>query len=246
MRQSGRIKLGGGGLNALTKDTILRGKGNFVTDLDYDNIINNRLVFCGDDFIIEKTLGDLADITYSNVYFASNLYYRRTEIDNNFQKLLIPNLGININNQNNISVNFSDGGWTSNNSINSIYTLSSKIGIGISEPIATMHINNDNANLIIDNNFNKFKFGYSDNNFILGNNNIDQLIINKDASLNSLNIDEYSVVNISNIKVVGNTILSSHIRIENKPFIEWLVSDNSIATKEFVANNNVLTNQIYF
>ena len=52
--------------NILTKDTILRGKGNFVTDLDYDNIINNRLVFCGDDFIIEKTLGDLADITYSN------------------------------------------------------------------------------------------------------------------------------------------------------------------------------------
>ena len=243
MRQSGRIKLGGGVVNALTKDTILRGKGNFVTDLDYDNIINNRLVFCGDDFIIEKTELSLDNISYSNVYFASNLYYRRTEIDNNFQHILIPNLGININNQSNISVNFSDGGWTSNNLINSIYTLSSKIGIGISEPLATIHINNNNANLIIDNNLNKFKFEYDNNNFTLGNNNIKQLIIHKNASLNSLNIDEFSIVNISNINILNKTNLTSNIKINDKPFIEWLISDNNIATQDFVANNNILTNE---
>jgi hypothetical protein len=56
MRQSARIKLGGGGLNILTKDTILRGMGDFITDIDYDNIVNNRLIFEENDFIIEKTV----------------------------------------------------------------------------------------------------------------------------------------------------------------------------------------------
>ena len=58
MRQSARIKLGGGGLNILTKDTILRGMGDFITDIDYDNIVNNRLIFEENDFIIEKTVKD--------------------------------------------------------------------------------------------------------------------------------------------------------------------------------------------
>ena len=104
MRQSAKIKLGGGGLNALTKDTILRGKGQNITDIDYDNIINNRLVFQGPELFVQKTAINTADITCNIVYFNSNLYYYKKDIDSIFQPKLIPNLGIKLTN-NNISVN---------------------------------------------------------------------------------------------------------------------------------------------
>jgi hypothetical protein len=243
MRQSAKIKLGGGGLNALTKDTILRGKGQNITDIDYDNIINNRLVFQGPELFVQKTAINTADITCNIVYFNSNLYYYKKDIDSIFQPKLIPNLGIKLTN-NNISVNFSDGGWTSNYNYNKLYTLTDKLGIGTSTPLSTLHIKNNDASLIIENNDNKFKFNYDNNNntFILGYNDYNQFHIHKEAKDNSLSIDTDSTVNIGyNININGNTNLTSNIKIGNTDIIQWLTSDKKIATEDFVKNNKNLT-----
>ena len=241
MRQSARIKLGGGGLNSLTKDTILRGKGQNITDIDYDNIVNNRLVFEGPDLYITKTSIDANDITCNIVHFDRSSYYRNYEVDSIFQIKLIPNLGIKLTDNNNISVNFSDGGWSSNYNNNELYTYSDKIGIGISEPLSTLHIKNNNASLIIDNNYNQFKFNYNDDKFILGNNNINQLHIHNQAKDNSLSIDTNSTVNIGyNLNVNGNTILTPNIFIGNVDIINWLINSN-IATENYVKNNKNLT-----
>ena len=241
-RNGTRQKLSGGGINELNQYTTIRGIGSLITDIDYDNITNNRLIFNGPEFIIEKEAIDLFENIYcSNIYFNSNLFYYKTDIDNKFQTILIPKLGININNNKDISVNFSDGGWSSNNITNSIYTLSEKIGLGISNPLSTMHICNNNVKLIIDNNKNKFNFYYDDKNFILGNNNLEQIKINTLANPNSLTIDEYNTVNISNISVSGTTNLKSNINVENKPIVDWLVNDRNIATRQFVQDNSYLS-----
>ena len=245
---SGQQKLSGGSISGFTNNTILRGIGSAITNIDYDNIVNNKLVFKGPEFIIEKTVINLDDITYSNVYFNSNLFYYKTDIDNKFQNILIPNLGINII-DNNISVNFAEGGWSSNyNSDNSLYTLTDKLGIGISNPLSTLHINNINAKLTISNDnvndYKNFNFYYNENNFILGNYDIHQFTIHRDVEEYSLSIDEYSTVNIKkNIVVNGQTNLTSTFYINNKPIVDWLVKDNKIATEEYVNNKNYLSNE---
>ena len=238
-----RIKMGGGSINALTKDTILRGKGEAITGIDYNNIVNNRLIFYGNEFIIQKSIINNDDITYSNIYFNSNLYYYKSDIDSNFQNKLIPELGIIINNNSNISVNFSDGGWTSNYTSNLIYTLSEKTGFGTSNPSSSIHIVDTNAKILIDNNIHSFELGYDTNYiFSLGNNEKHQLKIHTDASDNSLFIDQYSTTNIKNIVVSDLTNLTCNIKIDNKSLKDWLVEDNKIATQEYVNNKNFLTN----
>ena len=244
-----RVKYGGGSVNALTKDTILRGKGENITGIDYNNIVNNRLIFIGKEFIIEKTNKNNEDITYSNIYFNSNLYYYKSNVDSNFQKILIPELGIIINNNSNISVNFSDGGWTSNYISKSIYTLSEKIGFGTSIPLSTIHIKNNDAKILIDNNIKTFELGYDTNNiFTLGNKNENndtrhQLKIHAEALSNSLFIDQFSITNMKSISVRGLTNLSSNINIENKTIKEWLIDDNHFATEAYVNEQQFLTDE---
>ena len=246
MRQSAKIKLGGGGLNVLTKDTILRGKGQNITDIDYDNIVNNRLVFEGPELFVRKTEINTTDITCNIVYFNTSMYYYNYQVDSIFQVKLIPNLGIKLTDNSNISVNFSDGGWTSNYNYNKLYTLTDKLGIGTSTPLSTLHIKNNDASLIIENNDNKFKFNYDNNNntFILGYNDYNQFHIHKQAKDNSLSIDTNSTVNIGyNININGNTNLTSNIKIGNTDIIEWLTLDKKIATEDFVKNNKNLTSE---
>ena len=246
MRQSAKIRLGGGGINSFTKDTILRGKGENITDIDYNNIVNNKLIFIGPEVIIENTGLDINNLSCNIVRFNSNLYYDRKYITSNIQLKLIPNLGIHISSNSNISVNFSDGGWTSNTDI--LYTNNNtRIGIGITDPSATLHIKNNNASIIIDNNNNNlFKFYYDNNTFIFGTNNAQQFKINKDAKNNSINIDNTSTVNIgSNLNVNGDTKLTSNIYINaggiEKDIISWLKEENKIADQKFVEENQNLT-----
>ena len=245
MRQStNRMKFGGGSVNILTDDTILRGKADFITNIDYNNIVNNRLIFIGDEFIIEKTIPIIRDntsYTYSNIGFNRSLYYRKYEINSNFQNKLIPNLGININSNNKISVKFSDGGWSSNNSSNSIYTLSEKLGIGITNPNGSLHIKDINPTLILEDNNNNFKFSYLNSIFSLGNDDKQQFKIHDNANNSSLYIDNNSITNISNIKVIGSTILSSNININGISLSNWLITQQEFATQKFVINNNNLT-----
>ena len=193
---STKLQFNGEGMNELTKETILRGKGELITGIDYDNVLNNRLVFIGEQFIIKKIEKNINDISYSNIYFNTDLYYYKSNIDSNFQNKLIPELGIILNNNSNISVNFSDGGWSSNHISNTIYTLSEKTGFGTSIPLSTIHMKDNNAKLLIDNNVHTFEFGYDNNDiFSLGNDNIHQLKIHVLASDNSLYIDDYSTTN---------------------------------------------------
>ena len=240
MRQSAKIRLGGGGINALTKDTILRGIGENITDIDYNNIVNNKLIFTGPELSIENTGLDINNLSCNIVRFNTDLYYDKAHIDTNIQLKLIPNLGIRISDNRNISVDFSDGGWTKDNDI--LYT-NTKIGIGTDNPSSTLHIKNDTASIIIANNINKFKFYYNDNTFIFGNNDKPQFNIHTEAQENSINIDTTSTVNIGyNLNVKGDTNLTSKIFIgaDKKDIISWLTDDKNIANKEYVKNNQIL------
>jgi hypothetical protein len=237
-------KLSGGGINELTKFSTLKGIGSLISDIDYNNITNNKLIFNGPEFIINQTLLNLSDNIYcSNIYFNSNLFYYKKDIDNKFQNILIPKLGINITDNKNISVRFSDGGWSSNNTTNLLYTLSRNIGIGTSNPLSTLHIKHANAKLTIDNNANKFNFYNYNNDFILGYDDIKQIKINKFANSNSLYIDNYSTVNISNIAINGITYLTSNFYVNNQHIIDWLVKDKNIATENYVNTRSYLSDE---
>jgi len=95
---SGKMSYSGGSINNFNSDTILRGKGDFITNIDNDNIVNNRVVFINDDFSIAKTTNPVTTYSFSNISLNRSLYYRKNEIDNKFQNKLIPQKSIKIDN----------------------------------------------------------------------------------------------------------------------------------------------------
>ena len=45
IRQRSRVKFGGGSVLGLSETSIILGKGEKITDIDYNNITRNRLFF---------------------------------------------------------------------------------------------------------------------------------------------------------------------------------------------------------
>ena len=243
MQQSGKISLGGGNAGSLTAETILYGKGTNITDIDYNQITYNRLVFKQPFIItncnIQKSLNTSNEITIDR-----DLIYYKDEINNIFQYKLSNGLGIVINDLSNISVNFNDGGWCSNINNNYLYTYSSNIGIGISNPRANLHIYNNNPLITIQDNLNNlFNLTFTNNDyhkyFSLNN----KLLINTNANENSLIIENYNNITInSNLYVNGIMRMTNNILINNVNIIDWLSNNNNFATRDFVINNQLMTN----
>jgi len=241
MLRQGKLRLGGGGVNALNESTILYGKAQNITDINYENITINPLNF---KYPLSKSnvyYGN--DLTSNEITFAVDDYYFKRNVDELFQKKLIQNFGVNVV-DNKISVDFSKSGWTSN--LATIYTYSSYVGIGTNNPIESLHIKNNNAAIIIDNNINKFKLANADNYFSFGNDNQhneilesdnffkEQFKIHRDAPEQSLVIDSIGTVNINcNINVNNETYLTNKIFINNTDIINWL-DTNGLATRNFV------------
>ena len=122
LSSSGKLKLGGGGINTLNDATILYRKGQNIKNLDNDNININR-VFFANPLVVTKIIPENIDeLPYSNISISSNAFYYKNEINTNFQKKLIADekSGIVLNNESNIYVNFSLSGWT--NQTSNIYT----------------------------------------------------------------------------------------------------------------------------
>jgi hypothetical protein len=247
LNSTGKLKLGGGSINTLNESTILYGKGQNIKNIDNDNITVNRVVFA-DPLILTKIIPDnINDLPYSNISISSNVFYYKNEINLNFQKKLIPQSGIVLNNDSNISVDFSQSGWINQSS--NIYTTINKIGIGTNKPIECLHIKNNNAAIIIDNNINKFKminnidnyfsFGNDNNhNEVLENDNFfkEQFKIHRDAPDISLVINNDGTVNIKeNININKETRLTSNILINDINIVNWL-GTNGLASYDYVSN----------
>ncbi len=123
-KQSAGIKLSGGIAGTLNPNTVIFGKGQNITNIDYENITINPLNF---QYPIIKTprLYDIENFLSSNdIYIADEYLTSKTDLDNNFQKKLIPNPSIIITDSNHISVDFSLSGWSNinNNYITTNYT----------------------------------------------------------------------------------------------------------------------------
>ena len=217
MRQSAKIKLGGGGVNGLTPDTVLYGKGENIKNLDYNNISINPLIFQSPLSIINSidnnnSNNDLTTFNYVSIdlsnYDNSNIVNSKLNLKQNILKPIAPIL---IDNDN-ISIDLSASGWTNNISSNNIYTTSllSKIGIGTTKPNGKLHIYSSSStgnDIIISKYNNNFNFGYDDDlNFIMSssNNNINkQFYINATAPNNSLYIDKNGITNIIKLNANG-------------------------------------------
>ena len=237
MQPTGRLNIGGGLIGALTPQTILYGKGNYITELNYNNISINRLVFQSPLTITKRIISGTLNSS-NDISIDTNLIYYKNEINSLFQYKLNNGLGININNNSNISVNFSDGGWTSN--LNKLYTYSN-IGIGINEPSANLHIYNNNPSFIIENPNSSFNISITNDNYLSFNNKVK---INKNAINNTLIVDENNIVIInSNLRINGNLKLYStnnNIFINDIEIISWLTNSNNIASQDFVKKNQIL------
>jgi len=247
LNSTGKLKLGGGGINTLNESTILYGKGQNIKNIDNDNITVNRVVFA-DPLILTKIIPEnINDLPYSNISISSNAFYYKDEINSNFQTKLIPQSGIILNNDSNISVDFSKSGWI--NQTSNIYTTINKIGIGTNEPIESFHIKNNNAAIIIDNNINKFKMTNNDNYFSFGNDNNhnevlendnffkEQFKIHRNAPENSLVINNDGTINIiENVNINKETRLTSNILINDINIVNWL-GTNGLASYTYVSNS---------
>ena len=217
MRQSAKIKLGGGGVNGLTPDTVLYGKGENIKNLDYNNISINPLIFQSPLSIINSidnnnSNNDLTTFNYVSIdlsnYDNSNVINSKLTLKQNILKPIAPVL---IDNDN-ISIDLSASGWTSNISTNIINTTSllSKIGIGTTEPNGKLHIYSSSSianDIIISKYNNNIIIGYdADLNFTMStsNNNINkQFYINATAPNNSLYIDKNGITNIIKLNANG-------------------------------------------
>ena len=135
-RNSG-IKLGGGAINGLDETTILYGKGQNIVNLDFNNITINPLNFKY-PLIFTSNVYFNNDLTSNEITIDSNYIYSKTDVDNIFQPKLIPNNGININNNSNISVDFTKSGFINNQS--NIYTTIPYFGVGTSNPLDSLQI----------------------------------------------------------------------------------------------------------
>jgi hypothetical protein len=243
-KQRSRVKFGGGSFNGFTETTILLGKGQKITEIDYHNISINPLIF---QYPLLQTYDFTNNLGSNFISIADGVYITSNEVINSYQKNLIPNNGILIDSNNKISVDFKLSGWINNyNNINYTY---SNIGIGTKNPLANIHINNNNASIIIDNNYNKFKFNYNDlNYFVFGNytliddirQHIEQFKIHANANSNSIVINENNSIDInSNININGNSFLSPNIFINNSNITHWL-SNNGLASLNYV-NQKIIT-----
>ena len=251
MQQSGRIRLGGGNVGSLTPDTILYGKATNITDINYNNITVNKLVFKEPLTFTNCNISGSTN-TSNEITIDSNLIYYKNDADTIFQTKLIQGLGININDYSNISVNFTDGGWFYNMNNNYLYTnnLNTNIGIGLTSPLAKLHIyNNDNniesPSFIIQNFNNSFNFSFTNDNYFSLN---DKIKISNYALNNSLLIDNSCNIYVnSNLFISGslninNNLTKNKITINTIDIIDWLIDSNNIATKSFVLNNQILNN----
>jgi hypothetical protein len=254
LNSAAKLKLGGGGVNSLNEATILYGKGQNIKDIDYDSITINKLVF-DPPLIIEKIIPNDPDnplsLPYNKISISNNAYYFKSETDLKFQKRLFAQSGIILNNDSNISVDFNQSGWI--NEISKLYTNINKIGIGTNNPLDSIHIKNNNAAIIIDNNINKFKLANTSGNyFSIGNNNghneiiendnffIEQLKIHRDAPHNAVVINNIGSVAINcNIIINKDTYLTSNIYINNSNIVDWL-GINGLASYSYV--NNLVDN----
>jgi hypothetical protein len=247
IRQRSRVKFGGGSVLGLSETSIILGKGEKITDIDYNNITRNRLFFDNNYFIHKYEIIDPVNKLGSNIISIDpNIFITYNEVVDTYQKILIPKSGIIIDTDNNISVDSNLTGW---NNSNNIITTYSNIGIGTTFPLANIHITNENSSIIIDNNHNKFKFNYNDlNYFVFGNydtNNelfqhIEQFKIHKNAKSNSIIIDDNNLINLnSNIIISGSSFLTSNIFINNSNITHWL-SNNGLASSNYV-NQKIIT-----
>ena len=274
LSSSGKLKLGGGGVNTLNDATILYGKGQNIKNIDNDNININRVVFANPLVLTKIIPENIDELPYSNISISSNAFYYKNEINTNFQKKLIAdeNSGIILNDESNISVNFSLSGWT--NETSNIYTTINRIGIGTTNPVDSLHIKTQNAAIIIDNNINKFKMtNNNDNFFCFGNDNghneviendiyfKEQFKIHRDAPKNSIVVNNDGTVFINtNIDINNETRLTSNILINNIKIIDWL-GTNGLASYNYVKTivdnmkpvdltnldyNNIKTNRLNF
>jgi len=247
LSSSGKLKLGGGGINTLNDATILYGKGQNIKNLDNDNITLNRIIFANPLVVTKIIPENIDELPYSNISISSNAFYYKNEINTIFQKKLIAdeNSGIVLNDESNISVNFSLSGWT--NQTSNIYTTINRIGIGTTNPVDNLHIKTQNAAIIIDNTINKFKMtNNNDNFFCFGNDNghnevietdiyfKEQFKIHRDAPKNAVVINSDGTVFInSNIDINKETRLTSNILINNINFVDWL-GTNGLASYNYV------------
>ena len=234
------VGFSGGNSLGLNELSILIGKGRNIKELDYNNITVNPLLF-------ESPLLTTKNIAGSNIVsIEDGVFITSNEVINNYQKNLIPSSGIIIDDNNNISVDLNLTGWYNDYINNNIYTYSN-IGIGIENPLANIHIKNDNASFIIDNNYNNFNFNYNHYNYFVfanysSNNDeyIEQFKIHKNAKSNSIIINENNFIDInSNINIYGNSYLSSNIFINNSYITDWLI-DNGLTTSNYV-NEKIIT-----
>ena len=243
LNSTGKLKLGGGGVNSLNEATILYGKGQNIKNIDYDNITINPLKF-EYPLIIEKKYDVNTNLSYSNISISTDEYYYKSQVNTLFQKKIIPQSGIIFNDDSNISVDFEKSGWI--NQTSNLYTEISKIGIGTNNPYESLHIKNNNAAIIIDNNINTFKLAATiDNYFSLGNqhneiietNNFfkQQFKIHKDSPENSFVINDLGNIDICcNLHINKDTYLTSNIFINNIKIENWLKTDGRLASYDYV------------
>ena len=140
------------------------------------------------------------------------------------------NIGIGTTITNNFKLNVNGNTYITSN----LY-LNSNIGVGTTNPIANIHINNGSFLL------NNFKFGNNNNisNLIIGYCNIidnswtSQFIINSNALSNSLIISSNNYVGINNSNPIGNL----HIGDINKQNSTFIISQNNRNFKFGYDNN---------
>ncbi len=75
LSSSGKLKLGGGGINTLNDATILYGKGQNIKNLDNDNITLNRIIFANPLVVTKIIPENIDELPYSNISISSNAFY---------------------------------------------------------------------------------------------------------------------------------------------------------------------------
>ena len=190
-------------------------------------------------------LNDIDNSANTKIYLKNNSIEYYASINdgihkfytNNDEKLRIDfngnvGIGIGTNITNNFKLNVNGNTYITSN----LY-LNSNLGIGTSNPIANIHLNNGSFLL------NNFKFGNINNNtsnLIIGHCNItnntwiSQFIINSNASSNSLIISNSNYIGINN----SNPIANLHIGDINKDNSSFIISQNNRNFKIGYDNNS--------
>ena len=249
MQKGGKVTFGGGNVSGFTPGTILEGIGYNITEIDYNNITINKLVF--KEPITFTTCNIEGETNTSNeISINRDLIYYKNEINSIFQEKISGGLGIIINDNSNISVNFSDGGWTSNIDNNNLYPslTSTNIGIGLTNPTSKLHIyDNINPILTIQNSRNLFNLSFTPDNYFSLNNKIK--INNNNSDYNTLLVLDNNKISINNNLEIGNNLnfknifnySQERILINNNPYSTWLLNYRNFATSNYVETYQTLT-----